>query len=66
MGCWYFGNFLILVLIGLLTWILFTYAQNIIESPEEVEKALGFVFQTILIVLATAFIDRNFFRDKSK
>lgn len=49
---------LILVAVALLIWLLFTHVQTIIESPEKVAAALAFLFQTLLIVLATAFIDR--------
>lgn len=58
---WAFGAAiaaLILVSATLLIWLLFTHARAIIESPEKVAAALSFLFQTVLIVLATAFIDR--------
>ena len=58
---WAFGAAiaaLILVSAASLIWLLFTHVRAIIESPEKVAAALSFCFQTLLIVLATAFIDR--------
>lgn len=67
---WVFGAAiaaLILVAVALLIWLLFTHVQTIIESPEKVAAALSFCFQTLLIVLATAFIDRLLLnRDRSR
>ena len=67
---WVFGAAiaaLILVSAASLIWLLFTHVQTIIASPEKVAAALSFCFQTLLIVLATAFIDRLLLnRDRSR
>ena len=67
---WAFGAAiaaLILVSAALLIWLLFTHVRAIIESPEKVAAALSFCFQILLIVLATAFIDRLLLnRDRSR
>ena len=67
---WVFGAAiaaLILVAVALLIWLLFTHVQTIIESPEKVAAALSFIFQTLLIMLATALIDRLLLnRDRSR
>lgn len=67
---WAFGAAiaaLILVLAASLIWLLFTHVKTIIELPEKVAAALSFCFQTLLIVLATAFIDRLLLnRDRSR
>lgn len=57
---WTFGAaiaVLILVSAALLIWLLFAHVRAIIESVEKVAAALSFLFQTLLIVLAIAFID---------
>ena len=67
---WAFGAAiaaLILVSAALLIWLLFTHVKTIIELPEKVAAALSFCFQTLLIVLATVFIDRLLLnRDRSR
>ena len=67
---WAFGAaiaVLILVSAALLIWLLFIHVKTIIELPEKVAAALSFCFQTLLIVLATVFIDRLLLnRDRSR